>query len=369
MDIHLSRDRPQYLRTHVDELTNRASALLFLLSLSTVLWWLVIDSVIESWLNNLPLGIAHGTISIYDPHGWMSTRWSMISLLALVTTLPFAAHQLMRFANRGLLPGERQWLRIVTMGGVSFALLCSFSWWAWGYPLSIENLGYAGNISGIGARYDAVQLFDVGIGVSWWIFLVIISTIGLTVARLLSMSLIEPLDPFRIRIHGTIIFVWWLVCPSVMDNIWPFLALTLVIIPEFILLFAPSPSLTTSGHPPSSVFDSKGDIHRNVIALCDCEGACPMIPRESVNSHMGCVQSQALCLDEDARDILLDYVIRNQATQLLISGCDGTPLPMDFRQSVLATSCQLDGLNWLDTKTNEIERVEMVNDYITSLNK
>ncbi|MED5486309.1 MAG: hypothetical protein VYB40_01220, partial [Candidatus Thermoplasmatota archaeon] len=92
MDLHLSRDRPQYLRAHVDELTNRASALLFLLSLATVLWWVVIDSVIETWLNNLPLGIAHGTISVYDPQGWMSTRGAMISLLAHVTTLPIAAH-------------------------------------------------------------------------------------------------------------------------------------------------------------------------------------------------------------------------------------------------------------------------------------
>ncbi|MBN17302.1 MAG: hypothetical protein CMB37_03990 [Euryarchaeota archaeon] len=369
MDLHLSRDRPQYLRAHVDELTNRASALLFLLSLATVLWWVVIDSVIETWLNNLPLGIAHGTISVYDPHGWMSTRWSMISLLALVTTLPFAAHQLIRFTDRGLLPSERKWLRIVTIGGTSFALFCSYYWWVWGYPLAIENLGYAGNISGIGARYDAVQLFDVGIGVSWWLFLVIISTIGLTVARLLSMALIEPLDPFRIRIHGTVLLVWWLACPTVMTNIWPFAALSLVILPEFILLFSPSLSLTTSGRSPSSVFDSEGKIHRKAIALCGCEGACPSIPSESLNPHLGCVKSQALCLDADARDTLLDYVIRNQATQLLISGCDGTPLPVDFRQSIKAASCELSGMNWLDNDTKESDRIEMVNRSITSLNK
>ena len=116
MRLRLSRDAERPLRTHIDELATRGTALLFVLCLATLFWWWQIDLILEAWLSSLPLGAAEGTVSIYDPHGWMGTRWSMIALLALITTLPLAAHQLLSFADEGLLPSERKWLRMVTIG-------------------------------------------------------------------------------------------------------------------------------------------------------------------------------------------------------------------------------------------------------------
>ncbi|GIS43198.1 MAG: hypothetical protein Ct9H90mP16_02680 [Candidatus Poseidoniales archaeon] len=44
MPLRLSRDAEKPLREHFDELTARGTGLLFILSISTVIWWTQIDS-------------------------------------------------------------------------------------------------------------------------------------------------------------------------------------------------------------------------------------------------------------------------------------------------------------------------------------
>ena len=81
----------------------------------------------------------------------------------------------------------------------------------------------------------------------------------------------------------------------------------------------------------------------------------------------GWVENQALCLDSDARDALLDAVIRHRVNHLIISGCDGTPLPMEFRQSIASSNCNLSGLGWLDIETTETQRQSALSDlFMTS---
>ena len=341
---------------HIDELAVRGTALLFFLSLATIFWWWQINPLLEGWLSSLPLGASDQNVSIYDPNGWMGTRWSMIALLALITTLPLATQQLLSFADEGLLPSERKWLHIISIGGVSLALIAAIYWWLWGYPMAIENAQTIAGVDGIGAQYDAVLLFEVGIGISWWIFLTIISLICLTMARLLSLVVTEPVDPFRLRVHGSILFLWWLVCPTALEGIWITLSILLVIIPEIVVRWMPTPILSSKARAPTSVFDAEGRLHRRLFAMCHCEGACPIISVSQSPNRLGWVETQALCLDSDARDALLDTIVRNKVSDLVISGCDGTPLPMEFRQSIESTDCHLSGLNWLDTPTTHSER-------------
>ena len=349
--LRLSRDVERPLREHIDELAIRGTGLLFVLSLATLFWWWQINPILEMWLSSLPLGAAEGTVSIYDPHGWMSTRWSMIALLALITTLPLASQQLLSFADQGLLPSERKWLQMVTIGGVSLGLSSAILWWIWGYPQAIESAGTISSVAGIGTQYDAVLLFEVGIGISWWIFLAVISLIALTIARLLSLMVTEPFDPFRIRVHGTLLFLWWLACPSALEGVWLTLSVLLVILPEMVIQWMPAPALSSRAKAPTPVFDSEGGLDRCLFAMCHCEGACPSVsPAESPKS-LGWAENEAFCLDCDARDALLDAVVRHRVNHLVISGCDGTPLPVEFRQSLSSSNCKLSGLGWLDVNT------------------
>jgi Sec-independent protein secretion pathway component TatC len=326
------------------------------MSMASIIWWLLIDSILETWLANLPLGAAEGTVTVYNPHGWMATRWSMIALLSLLTTLPLAAHQLLAFADEGLLPSERKWLRTVTIFGVLTGLTAAVSWWIWIYPWAIQSAGVSGGIEGIGAQYDASMLFEVAIGISWWVFLAVVSSIALAVARLMALVSTEPFDPLRVRVHGTIVFVWWLASPDVLEGIWLVLASLLLIIPEMVQLTMPVPLLSSKARAPTSVFDKQGEIRRRMFAMCGCEGACPRVNVESAPANLGWSKVDALCLDPDERDALLDAIIRHKVTDLTISGCDGTPLPFEFRQSLVSSSCQLTGLNWLDKETNLQDR-------------
>lgn len=348
------------MQSHIDELALRGTAILLLLSVAAIVWWLLIDTVLEAWLANLPLGAAEGTVTVYNPHGWMATRWSMIGLFALLTSLPLAAHQLLAFSHQGLLPSERKWLRSVTIGGVSIGLCAALVWWVWLYPWSIESAGISAGVDGIGAQYDASMLFEVAIGISWWIFLVIVSTIALTVARLMSLVTTEPFDPLRVRVHGTVVFTWWLAGPAVLDGVWLNLALLLVILPEAVLFSMPTPILSSRARAPTDVYDREGALRRRMFAMCHCEGACPQVDAGSAPSRLGWSEVQALCLDSDERDALLDAVIRNSATDLIISGCDGMPLPYEFRDSLRSSSCNLQGLGWLDSDAGlEQRRAEL----------
>ena len=45
MHFRLSRDADKPLREHFDELATRGTVLLFILSISTVIWWTQIDPV------------------------------------------------------------------------------------------------------------------------------------------------------------------------------------------------------------------------------------------------------------------------------------------------------------------------------------
>ena len=71
MHFRLSRDADKPLREHFDELATRGTVLLFILSISTVIWWTQIDPLLESWLSALPTSAQQGSVTIYDPHGWM----------------------------------------------------------------------------------------------------------------------------------------------------------------------------------------------------------------------------------------------------------------------------------------------------------
>ena len=356
MHFRLSRDLEKPLSEHFDELTTRGTGLLFILSIATVVWWTQIDPLLEGWLSTLPSSAQQGSVTIYDPHGWMATRWSMIALMALLTTFPFAIQQLLSFSRDGLLPSERKWVRNVTVGGSFVALIGATYWWIWGYPLAIDGAGDFGGIEGINPRYDAVLLFEVGIGISWWIFLTTISLVGLTFARLYSLMNAEAIDTFRIRVHGTILFVWWLVGPSALDEIWFTLAILLIILPEIAIRGAPGAVLSNNSRPPKTVFDSQGELHRKLFAMCHCEDACTSVDSKTAPINLGWAETQALCLDPDARDALLDAVLRHDVSELVISGCNGQPLPVDFRQSLHTRNCQLSGLNWLDSLPDSSDR-------------
>ena len=134
------------------------------------------------------------------------------------------------------------------------------------------------------------------------------------------------------------------------------MAIFLVLLPEIAIRGAPEAILSDAARPPTPVFDSQGELHSKLFAMCHCESACPSLPSTCAPSSLGWAEAQALCLDPDARDALLDAVVRHDVSELVISGCNGLPLPVDFRQSLISRECELTGLNWLDVPTDFRDR-------------
>ena len=79
---------------------------------------------------------------------------------------------------------------------------------------------------------------------------------------------------------------------------------------------------------------------------CSCHGVA--YPIDTSPENTGLLKYQALCHNFEERDHLIDTIARNRLTDIIIGGCDGTPLPQGFKDSITSTRCQLRGLNLLN---------------------
>ncbi len=348
MSLRLASDWDSGLSLHMQELRDRGYVVLLVIVVSALFWWVAADQILRMWVSTLSLGAGEGSLTVFDPHGWMRTRWSMIGLLALVTALPVLGHQTIRFADTGLLPSERRWLRsFVSVGTISTIMLLCL-WWFWGYSFLVEWATDAAAFEGVGLHYDAKLIFDVALGLSWWMILVLLASLALSLARMYSLTEAEPFDPLRIRVHVAMLFFWWLTSPEVLSGNWLALAIIAVAVTEYSSRRVPVPRLGSAQRRPRPVFDDKGEVRRSMFAMCSCDGACPRALRDEAPDSVGWVEAEALCLSAAEQDALLDTVLRNNVTDLFISGCEGSPLPLDLREGLASMNCELRGLGWLD---------------------
>ena len=98
----------------------------------------------------------------------------------------------------------------------------------------------------------------------------------------------------------------------------------------------------------SDFLDSEGKNHRIALLDCGCEGSCPRFPLDFNPPGVAVPRCNALCLYEHEQSSLLDLVIHSGTNRLVISGCDGTPLPRELLASLRNRGCEISGLGWLD---------------------
>jgi hypothetical protein len=89
---------------------------------------------------------------------------------------------------------------------------------------------------------------------------------------------------------------------------------------------------------------------------CACAGACPRLDTIEIEAggsdrlfdgvqRLSC---DALCLDGEAQDLLLEFLLMDNWTRLIIPGCDGSPVPARLRAALIEQDCELVGASWLD---------------------
>ena len=174
----------------------RTSALIVILF--SLLLSFFVDDLIKYWLGNLGLDYQLISLSVYSPYDWINIKWAILLIFSISIVVPITSLQLRNFALPGLYPRERKWVSIVLLISSFVIPFSVFLLWFFVLPYGIIFLNEVGIIEGVVARYDAVSIISIGIGISW------ILVIGISIFIILSLSRIFGIvedNESRVRIR------------------------------------------------------------------------------------------------------------------------------------------------------------------------
>ena len=116
--------------------------------------------------------------------------------------LPITSIKLRNFALPGLYPNEKKWLTLVLFTSAIVIPMTIFLVWFLVLPFLINFFNQISDIDGIVARYDAVSIISLGIGISWVLVIGILAVIILSLSRLFGL-----VDDNESRIRVRIILI------------------------------------------------------------------------------------------------------------------------------------------------------------------
>ena len=339
-DLHLSGDDRSSVQSHLDELSKRLTAVIILIIILTGIWSFSIDEILNYVLGRLD-PCEQSCVNIFSPDEWAGTRWFSAAIIGLLTAMPLAIYQAYSFAKPGLLPSERRafviWMFmmwILAFGSLIF-IMVEFLPWLYSYGHSFNN------DTGLIGRYDAAEMLRISISIAWAMILVLAAMSVVTIAGMSKLLWSGNAGWWRLRIHGIMLMLLWLVIPV---NL-PGLLFTLTILASGIVELigwksfrAPMPI----GHGMQELLDIEGRVHRVLYVDCRCCGTSPKI---SPLGGMGMVEYSAVCRDSEQQDNLLDVVKRFNATKVVFSGCVIESMPVDYIDSLRFLGCDTDSLN------------------------
>ncbi len=339
-DLHLSSDDRRPVQSHLDEFTRRLTTVIILVIILTGIWSLSIDELLHYTMLQLD-PCADACINIFSPDEWAGTRWLSATLLGLLTAAPFAMVQAYSFARSGLLPSERRafvvWM--VVMGGLAFGSLVFtttiFLPWLYSYGHSFND------VNGLVGRYDAAEILRISISISWAIILVLAAMSVVMIAGMSKLLWEGNASWWRLRIHGMMLMLLWLVIPSGLPGL--LVALTcfasgLVELVGWRYFRASMPV----AHGLLDLLDEDGGTHRVLYVDCSCFGTSPRI--EPLKG-MGMVSYKSICRSPIEQDHLLDVTNRFQATKLVFSGCMIDSFPASYIDSLRFLGCETESLD------------------------
>ena len=96
---------------------------------------------------------------------------------------------------------------------------------------------------------------------------------------------------------------------------------------------------------PNALFDHEG--RRRFVSYVDCSCQGVAYPIDTSPQHTGLLKYDALCENVDERQHLIDTIAKYRLTDVIIGGCDASPLPTSFKHAADSVRCQLRGLDLL----------------------
>ena len=342
--LHLEHDSSLPVQTHFDLLTQKATLGFFLIGILTFAFITKIDLVLESIMHHLNPCENTSCLALYEPASWSVVRWLTAVFLSVMLILPFALHSMYSFARPGLTQSEnimlKRWMLISSITGyASLFVLFYFL-----IPSLYEFGDGIHQTTGLTSQYDAVSLFTFALSIFWAILITYIIAFGTITAGSLGLITDNNQDWWRVRILGIGGVVLLLSLPGRWNG-------TNILLLSLMILFLEMSirkSIRTSKEiiGPQAMFDSEG--RRRYVAYVDCSCHGVAFPIDTSPENTGLLRYQALCDNIEEREHLIDTVSRYRLTDIIIGGCDSSPLPERFQKTIESANCQLRGLNLLD---------------------
>ena len=141
-----------------------------------------IDDILINWLDNLSLKNDF-SLAIYSPYDWIDTKWALLLIFSITLILPYSSLKMRKFALPGLYPRERKWFTsVIFFTGFIVPVLLYLIWFL-AIPTFLNYFDQIGMVNPgqnvISARYDAVSIISLGIGVSWIIIIGILTDLAI----------------------------------------------------------------------------------------------------------------------------------------------------------------------------------------------
>ena len=348
----VSKDINLPLSSHIFELLKIIKFHLVFFILFSLIWSFFVEDLISRWLSNIPLNNGSLDLSIYGPYDWIEIQWSMVFLLSIISIMPFLSYSLLKFTSIGLLPKEKKWFYSLIIFNLFIIPTILFMVWVFFLPNILSSFNRFGSVEGVGNRYDAAAIFKLALGFSWIIIVFSLTTISLGLARLIGVfdSRNSNMKLKIIAFSGSLII---LSLPNEFDGLRIITALLVIYLSDIISRTIPSSLLGSRSFHVDDIISNNGKVNRIAVVDCNCEGVCPKVPENFKPAGVAVPTCRALCLYGDEQDSLVDLVISSNISSLIITGCDGSPIPLNFRNSLQNNNCDLKGLNWLDSEYSD----------------
>ena len=187
---------------HFEELYKIIKISALAIIISSFIMSFFIDEFMNYWISALDLGNKSLELSIYSPYDWINIKWAILLIFSITMVLPITSIKLRNFALPGLYPNEKKWLTLVLFTSAIVIPMTIFLVWFLVLPFSINFFNQISDIDGIVARYDAVSIISLGIGISWVLVIGILAVIILSLSRLFGL-----VDDNESRIRVRIILI------------------------------------------------------------------------------------------------------------------------------------------------------------------
>ena len=356
----------------IDEFVTRIGIVIIAILISSLFWINYVDNVLTYFVGQLiPCEIE--CANLYDPYAWTKLRWIMAFMLSFIPLIPLSLHQMYRFLEPSLFLREKKYLTRIFISTLIVGVISITS--TVGYVLpSIFTVGHGTVLSsGFEPKYDTILLIDFAINIIWLELLVIGYVSFVVIAGGLNLINNQNIGSWRWALFSSFFFL--ILLTTNLDDYglqWLVLFAVIILLEGFVRRHSDGFSTNFKGLRTVLDVDFK---ERNLVYVdCMCSGLLPDTNPLEI-TPVGEIKVFNLCESSSEREILLDSIAFSNVTDLIISGCNGSPLPTAFKSSCNHLGCEVNGLNLLDInnmrintcKSNPSQKILLLSDFIDNI--